>query len=99
MNCVVDISLPKIGVGRKKTLMRRKAAQIEPVDERPPLKPLQIALVLILHLAMQQLHAIEAHLARQIDALLDVAILAAIELPERVRADADAIASRSWFSG
>src|SRR5438445_12732410 len=92
MDRIVDISLPEIGVGREKALMRREAADVEAASESPPLESLEIAFVLALHLAVEQLDAIEAHFGRQIDALLDVAVLATVELPEGIRADGNAIA-------
>jgi hypothetical protein len=47
-----------------------------------------------LELPVQQFHAVEAPLARQVDALLDIAVVAILELPEGISADADAVADR-----
>ena len=71
--------------------MRREAHQIQAKQKRPALDLLQRRGRFILHLHVQEFDAVESHVRRVIDALLDRAQLRIFELPERVRRNADAI--------
>src|SRR5947209_8602844 len=91
MDGVVDVLLADRGVGREKTLVDREATQVEAVDKRSPLEPLQVIVVLALHLAVENLYTVETHVGGEVDALVDVAELAVAELPEGVSRDGDAV--------
>src|SRR5213075_2826307 len=52
---------------------------------------LEIGIVRLLHLPMQNFHAVKAHLVGHVDTFFDVAQIVVLELPERIGGDADAI--------
>ena len=79
-------------VGREKALMRGEAAQVEAVHERPLLEFLKRGIGFVRHLAMEDLDAVEAHVGREVDALVEVAIVFVLELPEGIGRDGDAMA-------
>src|SRR6267142_4884775 len=61
------------------------------MEESAALEVLEIRIVGLLHLAMQDLNAVEAHVVGQVDAFFDVAQLVVLELPEGIGGDADAV--------
>src|SRR5262249_51781356 len=95
----IDVLLAHVLVGRQERLVRREVAQAHPVEERPALERLEggVGLVLLLHLPVEDLDTVEAHLRGQVDAGGDAAELGvAAELPERVGGDGNAVWPRGW---
>src|SRR5579862_4163374 len=61
-HCVLDVALALIGVRREEGLVRSEARQIQAIAERAALEALQPGVRLIVHLPVQYLDAVEAHL-------------------------------------
>src|SRR5262249_14376773 len=91
MNRVIDVLLALGLVRTEKCLVRGEAHQVEAEQESAALETLQVIVGLGLHLPVQDLDAIEAHLGGEVDVLFDIAQVFVTELPERVRRNADAI--------
>src|SRR5205814_8059981 len=81
------------------SLMGGEAAEVEAKQERPAFEPLQIGVVFLLHLAMQDLDAVEAHVGGQVDAGFDAAQLLVAKLPVRVSGNGYAVRARRWHLG
>jgi hypothetical protein len=79
--------------------MRREAAQVQPLPEGPALEPLQVVVGLVLHLAVQDLHAVEAQLGSQVDAGFEVAEIGMAKLPEGIGRDGQAGTASGGASG
>ena len=91
---VVDVLLAHLLVRRQKSLMGGEAAQVQAEQESPALEPLEVVVAFLLHLAVQDLHAVKAHFSSQVDTGLDAAQLLVAELPVRVSGDSDAVGAR-----
>ena len=63
------------------------------MHEQAPFQPLQVVVGFVLHLAMQNLDAIETHFGGQVDTGLDIPQGSIAKLPEGVRGNDDTIGS------
>src|SRR5262249_20244136 len=80
---VVDVLLSRISVGRDEILVYREEEEGEAVGEGHPLQVVQILLLFALHLAVQNLDAVEAETGGVLYDLLD-RVFDLVEMPVRV---------------
>ena len=84
---VLNIAPSHRRIGIDKILVNRKADQIHAIHERRPLQLLQIAQILAVHLAMQDVHAFNLQRARFFDHFLNRRLRRA-EMPVGIGRDA-----------
>jgi hypothetical protein len=87
----VDVLLAFLFIWRDEPLMCRHTAEIQAVDECVTFDLLQVAVFLAFHLVEQQIHAVESHPRRLVDALFDGHLHPFLEAPERVCRDGNRI--------
>ena len=84
---VLDVFIAHGGIGIDEILMDRQADQVDAIGERMSFKLLQIAVVLRVHLPVENVHPLDAKPGRLVDHCLDGHFRVA-EMPVRVGRDA-----------
>jgi len=85
---VLNVFVAHSGIGIDKVLVNRQADQVDAVRERVPLELLQIAVVLRVHLPVEDVHPFDTKPRRLVDHRLDGHLRVA-EMPVRIGRNAE----------
>ena len=85
---VIDLLAALLRIRRHEILMDRELNQVQPVAKRRPLALVQVGNRFPAHLPVQNFHTVESHPPGVFNHALD-GILVALEVPVRIRGDAE----------